>query len=192
MSQAIPNQLPPVTLDEAQQQRLRKLYAEIRCLVCQNQSLADSAADLAVDLRHEVQSQIAKGSSDEQIKRWLVERYGDFVLYKPQMQASTAILWAGPFVSLALGGLIWKLVQRRRSINRVPNSALSAASELSVGGNLRGASAAGTAASSADRSKPEGFGHRVSQASEVSNAERANQLRRAKQLLLSDDDQRGS
>ncbi|NCX03889.1 MAG: cytochrome c-type biogenesis protein CcmH [Betaproteobacteria bacterium] len=90
MSQALPNQLPPVPLDEAQQQRLRKLYTEIRCLVCQNQSLADSAADLAVDLRHEVQSQIAKGSSDEQIKRWLVQRYGDFVLYKPQMQASTA------------------------------------------------------------------------------------------------------
>lgn len=144
MSQALPNQLPPVPLDEAQQQRLRKLYTEIRCLVCQNQSLADSAADLAVDLRHEVQSQIAKGSSDEQIKRWLVQRYGDFVLYKPQMQASTAILWGGPFVSLAAGAIIWKLVQRRRSLS--PSQ------------------------------------RQVS----------ADQLRRAKQLLVADDDQKGS
>jgi len=116
MSQPVPNTLEPVALDEAQTQRLRKLYGEIRCLVCQNQSLADSAADLAIDLRHEVQSQLAKGSSDEEIKRWLVERYGDFVLYRPQMQATTAILWLGPFVSLAAGALVWRLVQRKRQI----------------------------------------------------------------------------
>jgi len=127
MSDALPNPLPPVALDEAQQQRLRKLYAEIRCLVCQNQSLADSAADLAVDLRHEVQTQIAKGSSDQQIKDWLVQRYGDFVLYKPQMQASTAILWLGPFVSLAAGGLIWRLIQRRRELSPVSGDNRSAA-----------------------------------------------------------------
>lgn len=144
MSQALPNPLPPVALDETQQQRLRRLYAEIRCLVCQNQSLADSAADLAVDLRHEVQTQIAKGSTDDQIKGWLVERYGDFVLYKPQMQASTAILWGGPFVSLAAGAIIWKLMQRRRSLS--PSQ------------------------------------RQVS----------ADQLRRAKQLLVADDDQKGS
>ena len=132
MSEAVPNALPPVSLDEAQQQRLRKLYAEIRCLVCQNQSLADSAADLAVDLRHEVQTQIAKGSTDEQIKAWLVQRYGDFVLYKPQMQSTTAILWLGPFVSLAAGALIWSLVQRRRQLT--PASGVKQSQELPLSG----------------------------------------------------------
>lgn len=114
MSQALPNQLPPVPLDEAQQQRLRKLYTEIRCLVCQNQSLADSAADLAVDLRHEVQSQIAKGSSDEQIKRWLVQRYGDFVLYKPRLNSLTWLLWGGPLLLLGLAALLVGLYWRER------------------------------------------------------------------------------
>jgi len=110
----VPNPLAPVALDAAQDERLRKLYTEIRCLVCQNQSLADSAAELAVDLRHEVQVQIAAGSSDAQIKRWLVERYGDFVLYRPPWQASTALLWVGPFAALGAGGLVWAMVQRRR------------------------------------------------------------------------------
>jgi cytochrome c-type biogenesis protein CcmH len=109
-----PNPLAPIALDEAQSERVRKLYSEIRCLVCQNQSLADSAADLAVDLRHEVQLQIARGSSDTQIKRWLVDRYGDFVLYRPPLQPSTALLWAGPFAALGAGALIWTIVQRRR------------------------------------------------------------------------------
>ena len=110
----VPNPLAPVALDAAQDERMRKLYTEIRCLVCQNQSLADSAAELAVDLRHEVQVQIAAGSSDAQIKRWLVERYGDFVLYRPPWQASTALLWVGPFAALGAGGLVWAMVQRRR------------------------------------------------------------------------------
>lgn len=111
----IPNPLTPVPLDEAQKERLRKLYSEIRCLVCQNQSLADSAADLAVDLRHEVQLQIAQGSTDTQIKHWLVARYGDFVLYRPPWQAATALLWAGPFAALAGGAAVWRIVQRRRA-----------------------------------------------------------------------------
>jgi len=114
MEKPTPNPLAPVALDEAQTERLRRLYSEIRCLVCQNQSLADSAADLAVDLRHEVQLQIAQGSSDTQIKRWLVDRYGDFVLYRPPLQPSTALLWAGPFAALGAGALIWTVVQRRR------------------------------------------------------------------------------
>jgi len=110
----VPNPLAPVALNEAQTERLRRLYGEIRCLVCQNQSLADSAADPAVDLRHEVQLQIAQGSSDTQIKRWLVDRYGDFVLYRPPLQPSTALLWVGPFAALGAGALIWTIVQRRR------------------------------------------------------------------------------
>lgn len=104
---------PPPPLDAAGQVRLRALSEELRCLVCQNQTLADSNADLAIDLRNQVQELIASGRTDTQIKDYLVERYGDFVLYKPPMQRNTALLWGGPFALLAGGALVWTLVQRR-------------------------------------------------------------------------------
>lgn len=93
-------------------ERLRALSEELRCLVCQNQTLADSNAELAVDLRNQVRTLIEQGRDDAQIKTWLVERYGDFVLYKPPMQASTWLLWFGPFLLLGLGAIIWRRVQR--------------------------------------------------------------------------------
>jgi len=99
--------------DTAEQQRLKKLSEELRCLVCQNQTLADSNADLAVDLRRQVESMISAGSSDREIRDYMVQRYGDFVLYRPPMQGNTLALWLGPFAMLAGGGLIWWLVQRR-------------------------------------------------------------------------------
>ena len=85
----------------------RRVYAfskEIRCLVCQNETLADSRADLALDLRREIREQMAAGRSDEQIVAFLTARYGDFVLYRPPLKPSTYPLWFGPFVLLA-GGL---------------------------------------------------------------------------------------
>jgi len=94
-------------------ERLRKLSEELRCLVCQNQTLADSNADLAVDLRREVEAMMAQGKSDAQIKAFLVERYGDFVLYRPPVKSSTAMLWFGPFLLLLVGGVVWLVVQRR-------------------------------------------------------------------------------
>ncbi|MCL4744767.1 MAG: cytochrome c-type biogenesis protein CcmH [Burkholderiaceae bacterium] len=102
---------PP--LDAAAQARLKTLSEELRCLVCQNQTLADSNAELAVDLRREVQRMIAGGRSDKQIKTYLVERYGDFVLYDPPVQANTIALWFAPFVLLLIGAIIWAAVQRR-------------------------------------------------------------------------------
>lgn len=93
--------------------RLRKLEEELRCLVCQNQSLADSGADLAVDLRRQVETMVAEGRSDGEIKDYLVERYGDFVLYRPPVQRNTLALWLGPFLLLALGLVVWIVVQRR-------------------------------------------------------------------------------
>jgi cytochrome c-type biogenesis protein CcmH len=98
--------------------RLKKLEETLRCLVCQNQSLADSNAPLAEDLRREVRALAVAGKSDEEIKQFLVARYGDFVLYDPPVKRITWGLWFGPFVLLLGGALIWWLVLRRRRAAR--------------------------------------------------------------------------
>src|SRR5207302_645148 len=94
--------------------RLKRLESELRCLVCQNQTLADSNAPLAEDLRREVRSLATSGKSDEQIRQYLVARYGDFVLYKPPLQRNTWLLWIGPFGLLLGGGIVWYAILRRR------------------------------------------------------------------------------
>ena len=101
--------------DPKTEERLKGLAHELRCLVCQNQTIADSNAPLAVDLRQQIRGQIAQGRSDDQIRAYMVERYGDFVLYNPPFKATTAVLWAAPFV-LILGGLaaFATVVRRRR------------------------------------------------------------------------------
>ena len=96
------------------EQRIRQLEEKLRCLVCQNQSLADSNAELAGDLRKQVRDQVAAGRSDEEIVGYLVQRYGDFVLYRPPLKATTVVLWAGPFALIALGVLVFFRVVRRR------------------------------------------------------------------------------
>jgi cytochrome c-type biogenesis protein CcmH len=100
--------------DSAFEARLKHLESELRCLVCQNQTLADSNAPLAEDLRREVRELASSGKSDDAIKQYLVARYGDFVLYKPPLQTNTWLLWLGPFALLLGGGAIWYLVVRRR------------------------------------------------------------------------------
>lgn len=102
---------PDPTLDA----RLKRLEEELRCLVCQNQSLADSSAPLAEDLRREVRGLASAGKSDDEIKQFLVARYGDFVLYRPPVKGTTLLLWFGPFLLLAGGAVVWWLVARRRS-----------------------------------------------------------------------------
>ena len=87
---------------------------ELRCLVCQNQTIADSHADLAVDLRNQVRTKLAAGESERQIKDFMVERYGDFVLYRPPLKASTVLLWVGPFALLALAAFaLWRAIRQR-------------------------------------------------------------------------------
>jgi len=105
----------PLAEDPVLEQRLTRLTQELRCLVCQNESLADSHADLAVDLRSQMREQMRAGRSDEQIKAWLTERYGDFVLYRTPLKGTTAVLWFGPVVLLlaGLGGLLAYLYRRR-------------------------------------------------------------------------------
>ena len=100
--------------DIALEARLKTLSEELRCLVCQNQTLADSSAPLAEDLRREVRELAQQGKSDAEIKQYLVARYGDFVLYKPPVKPTTWLLWFGPFAFLLGGALVWFVVLRRR------------------------------------------------------------------------------
>jgi cytochrome c-type biogenesis protein CcmH len=111
---AYANEAAPAAQDPALEQRVMRLTSELRCLVCQNQSLADSHADLAIDLRNQVRSQMQAGKSDAEIREFMVARYGDFVLYRPPLKSTTALLWAGPFVLLAAGGLALGFYLRRR------------------------------------------------------------------------------
>jgi cytochrome c-type biogenesis protein CcmH len=97
--------------------RLKHLESELRCLVCQNQTLADSNADLADDLRREVHALALAGKSDDEIRTYLVARYGDFVLYDPPVKPVTWMLWFGPFALLAGGAATWWVVLRRRARN---------------------------------------------------------------------------
>jgi cytochrome c-type biogenesis protein CcmH len=109
--------------DEAVERRLAAIADELRCLVCQNESLAGSRAALAQDLRREVRSLIEAGRSDAEILDFLVTRYGDFVRYRPALKPSTWLLWGSPFLFMALGvgGLAWQL-RRRRDDTRLPLS----------------------------------------------------------------------
>jgi cytochrome c-type biogenesis protein CcmH len=104
------------------QARLRSLSEELRCLVCQNQSLADSNADLALDLKREVERLMTEGKTDVEIKAFLVQRYGDFVLYKPPVQSNTLLLWGGPFALLLVGGIAWRIAQRKSKLTPAESS----------------------------------------------------------------------
>ena len=108
----------PLADDPLTEQRLISISEEMRCLVCQNESLAGSRSDLANDLRREIRILIKEGKSDEQIRTFMVERYGDFVLYRPPVKPITWLLWIGPFVILiiGIGGLLTYLRRRDRSV----------------------------------------------------------------------------
>ncbi len=93
----------PTEQDPVRQERAVSLSEQLRCLVCQNQSLADSNAELAVDLRRQIHEQIAQGRSDGEIVDFMVQRYGDFVLYRPPLKAATVLLWFGPALLLLIG-----------------------------------------------------------------------------------------
>lgn len=102
--------------DPAQEARARALMQEIRCLVCQNESIDDSQADLAVQLRRTVREQVAAGRSDAQIKSFLVRRYGDFVLLRPRLTAETVVLWAAPLIVILAGALLCVFMFRNRRV----------------------------------------------------------------------------
>jgi len=99
------NEAAPLAEDPVVEQRLVNIAEELRCLVCQNESLAGSRSDLAMDLRREIRGLIKQGKTDQEVRDFLVSRYGDFVLYRPPVKPITWLLWGGPFV-LLIGGLI--------------------------------------------------------------------------------------
>jgi cytochrome c-type biogenesis protein CcmH len=105
----------PVAADPALEARMQSIAAELRCLVCQNQTIADSHSGLAEDLRREVREQLRRGATDEQVVQYMTDRYGDFVRYRPPFKASTLVLWVGPVVLLVAGLAILATVLRRRT-----------------------------------------------------------------------------
>jgi cytochrome c-type biogenesis protein CcmH len=106
--------LPAFSEDPNLEKRVTGLAHELRCLVCQNQTIADSNAPLAVDLRGQIREQLAAGKSEQDVIDFMVARYGDFVLYRPPLKASTVLLWAGPFLFLLLGiGLLIRRVRKQ-------------------------------------------------------------------------------
>jgi cytochrome c-type biogenesis protein CcmH len=108
-------QEPMVFETQEQEDRFNQLTQELRCLVCQNQNLADSDALLAHDLRREVHEMLLTGQSNEEIKQFLVQRYGDFVLYRPPVQSNTYLLWLAPFFLFLFGALILRISIKKRS-----------------------------------------------------------------------------
>jgi len=107
------------------EQRFKKLAAELRCLVCQNQNLADSNAELAIDLRQEVYNMIKDGKSDPEIIDFMVTRYGDFVLYRPPVKSTTYMLWIGPLILFVIGAVVLVTFVRRRSDDVLQSDELS-------------------------------------------------------------------
>jgi cytochrome c-type biogenesis protein CcmH len=120
----VADEAPPAADDPVLEKRVMHLAEELRCLVCQNQSLADSHADLAVDLRNEIREMMKAGKSDAEIREFMVARYGDFVLYNPPVKSTTFVLWAGPFFLLLAGGIALGIYLRRRA-EAIPEQEIS-------------------------------------------------------------------
>ena len=121
---------PTIAEDPVLEKRVMEIGQELRCLVCQNQTIADSNAGLAVDLKNQVREQLKAGKSQSEIIDYMVQRYGDFVLYRPPVRATTVLLWAGPFVLLAGGVIGGMLVVRRRRSMPNPSTQLTQAQRV--------------------------------------------------------------
>lgn len=124
---AVASEARPAVDDPAMETRVWNLANELRCLVCQNQTIADSHAELAMDLKNQIREQIRAGRTDRQIVDYMVERYGDFVLYRPPVKATTLLLWIGPFVLLAGAFVAFGVQLRRRRAAQTAEPELDAA-----------------------------------------------------------------
>jgi len=132
LADAVPTEKDPVAAARAV-----ALSEKLRCLVCQNQTIADSNAELAADLRRQIKEQIAAGKSDKEIVDYMVARYGDFVLYQPPVKSTTLLLWAGPALLVLIGFIVLaRSVRARRSVSEAP--ALSAEERERAARLLRG------------------------------------------------------
>ncbi|MEO8080422.1 MAG: cytochrome c-type biogenesis protein [Caldimonas sp.] len=121
---AVAKEAPLKAADPALEARMVRITSELRCLVCQNQTIADSNASLAVDLRREARELLQQGKSDGEVVDYMTARYGDFVLYRPPLRATTLLLWFGPALMLAAGAAVLVVVLRRR--NRMTADAFDA------------------------------------------------------------------
>jgi cytochrome c-type biogenesis protein CcmH len=122
----------PVAANPALEKRVLAISEELRCLVCQNQTIADSHAELAIDLKNQVREKLAQGMSDKDVIDYMVQRYGDFVLYRPPVKSTTWLLWFGPFL-LLLGGIAFlglKLGRGRPALAPLPEADMKRAAEL--------------------------------------------------------------
>ena len=133
VSASAPKEALPITDDPVIEQRLVNLAEDLRCLVCQNESLAGSHAELAEDLRREIRSQMKAGKNDKEVIEYLTTRYGDFVLYRPPFKPVTYLLWLGPLLFLGIGGAAWVTTLRRRramQVSPLDEKKLAAAAQL--------------------------------------------------------------
>jgi cytochrome c-type biogenesis protein CcmH len=105
----------PAAADPVLEARMQRIAIELRCLVCQNQTIADSPAGLSDDLRREIREQLQRGATDEQVVQYMTDRYGDFIRYRPPVKGSTMALWVGPAVLLVLGIAVLVIALRRRA-----------------------------------------------------------------------------
>ena len=140
LSLAIPlaqaGEAAPASDDPALEARVMEIGAELRCLVCQNQTIADSHAPLAQDLREQIRTQLKDGKGEDEIKSYMVARYGDFVLYRPPVKTTTMLLWCGPLLLAAIGILM--LVRRLRQRRNEPDApALTAEEEAQAAALLK-------------------------------------------------------
>lgn len=114
MAGAWAKEAPALANDPALEERVLEISQELRCLVCQNETIAASHADLAVDLRQQIRTKLQEGETPDQIRKFMVDRYGEFVLYKPRLSAKTLLLWGGPFVLLLLAlFILWRTIRHR-------------------------------------------------------------------------------
>lgn len=131
-STAYAKEAPTLAADPVLEKRVMALSSELRCLVCQNQTIADSNAELAIDLKNQVREKLGQGLSDKDVIDYMVERYGDFVLYRPPVRSTTWLLWFGPFLLLVVGlfflGL--KLSRRRTQSDALPEAEMQRAAQL--------------------------------------------------------------
>ncbi len=132
MVSALANEAKPVAANPALEQHVMAISEELRCLVCQNETIAASTAPLAVDLKNQVREMLGQGMSDKDILDYMVQRYGDFILFRPPLKATTWLLWFGPFV-LLIGGIVLlglKLRRGRSPVDDLPQAEMQRASEL--------------------------------------------------------------
>ena len=129
---ALADEAKPIAANPALEEHVMALSEELRCLVCQNQTIADSNAELAIDLRNQVREKLEQGMSDQDVIDYMVQRYGDFILYRPPLKMTTWLLWFGPFI-LLIGGIIFlglKLRRSRAQVDALPEADMQRAAAL--------------------------------------------------------------